>query len=98
MVVSVKETKSNPYYQLFEGNKEGWLQKSKEGSFTSRQECPEVYELNGAIYIISVEVLKQKPLNQFTHIRKYLMDEYCSQDIDTPLDWIIAETIVKAQQ
>ena len=33
MVVSVKETKANPYYVLQEENNEGWLVKSKEGNF-----------------------------------------------------------------
>ena len=54
MVVSVKETKSNPYYILREENKDGWLVKSKDGNFTRRQDCPKVYEINGATYIISV--------------------------------------------
>ena len=40
MIVSVKETSSNPYYVLFEENENGFLRKSKEGSFTRRQDCP----------------------------------------------------------
>ena len=35
MVVSVKETKSNPYYVLREENEQGWLVKSKEGNLFS---------------------------------------------------------------
>ena len=94
MVISVKETKSNPYYLLFEENKEGWLEKSKNGKFATRQECPVVYELNGAIYIASVHNLKLKPMNQFNKFRKYVMDEWSSHDIDTLFDWEVAETIV----
>nr|MBA3900563.1 acylneuraminate cytidylyltransferase family protein [Bacteroidota bacterium] len=51
MVVSVKETKSNPYYVLFEEDEQGFLRKSKTGNFTRRQDCPKVWEYNGAIYI-----------------------------------------------
>jgi len=94
MVISVKETKSNPYYLLFEENEQGWLEKSKKGKFVTRQECPVVYELNGAIYITSVKTLKQKPMNQFDKIRKYVMDEFSSHDIDTIFDWHVAEAIV----
>lgn len=93
MVVSVKETKSNPYYILREESEEGWLVKSKEGNFTRRQDCPKVYELNGAVYIIEVETLKLKPLHEFKRIRKYEMDEMSSHDIDSMMDWKFAEIL-----
>lgn len=93
MLVSVKETKSNPYYVLREENEQGWLMKSKNGNFTTRQECPKVYELNGAIYIIKVDALKVKPIHEFTKVRKYEMDELSSHDIDSELDWVLAESI-----
>jgi len=91
MVVSVKETKSNPYYILFEEDQNGYLKKSKEASFTRRQDCPKVWELNGAIYIINVASLKSKLISEFTKVIKYEMDEYSSHDIDTPFDWQVAE-------
>lgn len=94
MLVSVKETKSNPYYVLREENEQGWLVKSKEGNFTRRQDCPKVYELNGAIYIIKVAALKAKPIHEFTRVRKYEMDELSSHDIDSELDWRLAEVLI----
>lgn len=94
MVASVKITKSNPYYVLREENNEGWLVKSKEGFFIRRQDCPIVYELNGAIYIINVSRLKEVSLVSFTKVRKYVMDEISSIDIDSPLDWELAELIM----
>ncbi len=93
MVVSVKETKSNPYYVLREENEQGWLVISKEGNFIRRQDCPKVYELNGAIYIINIDVLKSKSLQDFTKVRKYEMDEMSSHDIDGELDWLVATII-----
>ncbi|MFD2203537.1 cytidylyltransferase domain-containing protein [Shivajiella indica] len=93
MVVSVKETKSNPYYILREENENGWLVKSKEGNFKRRQDCPKVFELNGAIYIIKVEALRKKPIHEFTKVRKYEMDEVSSHDIDSKLDWKLAEIL-----
>ncbi len=94
MVVSVKETRSNPYYVLFEENEMGWLEKSKKGDFTARQQCPKVYEYNGGIYFINVVALKQRSLKEFTHIKKYVMDEWSSHDIDTMFDWEVANVIV----
>lgn len=95
MLASVKETHVNPYFVLREENTEGWLVKSKEGNFTRRQDCPKVYELNGAIYIINVAAMKNRHIMYFERVSKYLMDEYSSHDIDNQLDWIMAETIVK---
>lgn len=91
MLVSVKETKSNPYYVLMEENEDGWLVKSKEGNFSRRQDCPKVFELNGAIYIIDLKALKDKPISQFTNIKKYVMNDESSLDIDSEIDWKIAE-------
>ncbi len=93
MVVSVKETKSNPYYILFEEDQQGYLKKSKEANFARRQDCPKVWELNGAIYIINVASLKSKLISEFTKIIKYEMDEYSSHDIDSQFDWELAEYI-----
>lgn len=95
MVVSVKETKSNPYYVLFEDNKDGYLSKSKEASFTRRQDCPKVWELNGAIYIINIKSLLKEPMASFKNSVKYIMDESDSVDIDTMFDWQLCEIMMK---
>lgn len=93
MLVSVKETKANPYFVLREENEQGWLVKSKEGNFIRRQDCPKVYELNGAIYIMNVDALKSKPIKDFVKVRKYEMDEMSSHDIDSELDWRVADIL-----
>jgi len=94
MVVSVKETSSNPYYVLFEENENGFLKKSKEANFTRRQDCPKVWEYNGAIYVINIESLKKQPISSFEKIIKYEMDEFSSHDIDTLFDWKLAELML----
>ena len=98
MVVSVKETDANPYYLCFEDNDEGFLQISKgDGYYVRRQDCPLVYEYNGAIYVINPVSLKQKSLSKFTMRKKYVMDRIHSVDLDTPLDWIMAEAIINTK-
>jgi N-acylneuraminate cytidylyltransferase len=94
MLVSVKETNSNPYYNLFEEDEKGYLRKSKKGDFIRQQDCPKVYEYNGAIYVINIESLKEMALHQFEKINKYVMDEESSLDIDTPLDFLLTELIL----
>jgi len=93
MVVSVKIAHANPYFNLFEESTEGFLMRSKSGSFTRRQDCPVAYEFNGAIYVMNVLRLKIEPHTNFSKIRKYVMTEEDSLDIDTGHDWIIAESI-----
>lgn len=93
MVVSVKETEANPYYVLFEENEQGYLESVKEGRFTTRQECPPVWELNGAIYLMRTDSLRKRPKEEFTRVRKYVMDRRSSHDIDTEVDWYAAEKI-----
>lgn len=93
MVVSVKETASNPYFILFEENQYGFLENSKKGNFTRRQDCPKVWEYNGAIYIINVESLRKLKINEFTKVVKFEMDNICSVDIDDEFDFFLAELI-----
>ncbi len=97
MVVSVKETRSNPYYILFEEDEKGFLRKSKEANFIRRQDCPKVWEYNGAIYIINITSLKKYAIGEFKKVIKYEMDEFSSYDIDTPFDWDMAELMIAKQ-
>ncbi|HQV37058.1 MAG TPA: acylneuraminate cytidylyltransferase family protein [Flavobacterium sp.] len=94
MVVSVKETKANPYYNLFEEDSGGFLKKSKEATFNRRQDCPAVWQYNGAIYIINIKSLKDETISNFKKIRKYVMDEISSHDVDTLLDWKLSEILI----
>jgi N-acylneuraminate cytidylyltransferase len=97
MIVSVKIAKANPYYSLFEENAEGFLTKSKQGNFYRRQDCPLVYEYNGSVYLMSTESLQKKNLSEFTRIKKYVMDDRFSIDIDTEADWQFAEFLLAAE-
>ena len=53
-----------------------------------------MWEYNGAIYVLSVAALKQHDMADFTRIVPYVMDDRHSVDIDTPLDWEIAELLL----
>jgi len=94
MIVSVKETDSNPYYVLLEENEEGYLKRLMKGKFTRRQDCPKVYEYNGSIYLIKVSSLKEKLISNFTKIKKYEMHSKYSLDIDSEIDFKLAEVLL----
>lgn len=95
MVVSVKLAKENPYFTLFEENSEGFLYKSKIGNYERRQDCPEVYAFNGSMYLINVASIKKLRIADFKNIKKIIMPEDRSVDIDTIADWTLAEFYLK---
>lgn len=98
MAVTVKEASSNPYYNCFEADADGFLHLSKgDGEIHTRQQAPKAYEYNGAVYVINPASLKQWPLSRFRRVRPVEMDDLHSLDLDTPLDWRIAEIILNVE-
>jgi N-acylneuraminate cytidylyltransferase len=99
MVVSVKQASANPYYNAFETDENGFLHISKgEGNYTRRQDAPPVWEYNGAVYVINAQSLRKMPLNKFPRRRMCEMSAEHSIDLDTPTDWLIAESILKSRE
>lgn len=91
MAVTVKESKDNPYFNLFEEDENGLLHKSKPGNYTRRQDAPIVYAYNGSMYLIKVSSLRKSGFQDFANIRKSIMPPQRSVDIDTQADWILTE-------
>nr|WP_278548267.1 ATP-binding cassette domain-containing protein [Catenibacterium mitsuokai] len=97
MVVSVKEAATNPYYNSFEEDAEGLLVISKgDGTIERRQDAPKVWEFNGSIYVINSTRLKEVGLSKLNRIRKYVMDDLHSIDIDSMFDWYMAEKVISS--
>lgn len=95
MIISVKETDANPYYVLFEEDEAGVLQKSKNATFTRRQDCPAVWQANGAIYLINNQVLREKKDLGALIKSKLVMESRYSIDLDTMEDWMMAECMLE---
>lgn len=101
-VLSVTESHANPYRTLYEPDSQGFLALSKQPPngqpIRRRQEAPPAYEANGAVYVFDVTALRQQQeLFYMQRIRPYVMDAQSSLDLDTPLDWQLAELILQAQ-
>lgn len=93
MVLSVKKSKASPYFNLYE-DVNGYLEKSKPHKYTRRQDCPDVWEANGAIYVINVKSLKEQKSIPTNKVKKYIMDDFTSHDLDTIYDWRLAELLI----
>ena len=61
-----------------------------------RQMLPKFYRYNGAIYLVTAEELQKKEHMLEKGCYAYVMPQNRSIDIDTALDFMIAETIMKA--
>ena len=92
MIVSVK--RSHAAQVICCENREGYLTLPLNPQASRRQECPDYYEYNGAIYVIDIaSFLSRKSLN-FERKVKYVMDEYASVDIDHQEDLLYAEFLM----
>lgn len=96
MVVSVTPSASNPYYNCFETDTAtGFLRISKgDGLYTRRQDAPEAWEYNGAVYVINPLSIRRQALGAFQRRVPYVMPRERSIDLDTPTDWIVAEAVI----
>ncbi len=63
-----------------------------------RQDLPEYYLRNGAIYLTRTEVLRQLHSFKGEKCLGYLMPEERSVNIDSELDFILAEAVLRIQQ
>ncbi|MDE6085388.1 MAG: acylneuraminate cytidylyltransferase family protein [Muribaculaceae bacterium] len=97
MVVSVTEAPCNPYYDCFETDPDtGFLHVSKgSGLITRRQDAPPAWVYNGAVYVIRPESIRKHQLGSMPARIPYIMPRERSIDLDTMLDWQIAESLLK---
>ncbi len=98
MAVTVTEAASNPYYNCFETTPEGYLHVSKgDGLYTRRQDAPHAWEFNGAVYVINPRSLREGHMGAFKRRVPVPMPRSRSVDLDTPLDWLVAEAVLADQ-
>ncbi|MCM1348005.1 MAG: acylneuraminate cytidylyltransferase family protein [Firmicutes bacterium] len=100
MAVSTVEVEANPYYNCFEPDPAtGYLHISKgSGLLTRRQDAPPAWQYSGAVYVINPASLRAMPMGSFPRRVGVPMDRRRAVDLDTPLDWAVAEAIINHNQ
>lgn len=93
MIVSVNQ--SQVAAVLREENENGYLEPIFTNNSSRRQDAKLLYEINGAIYVINPESIVNKKIREFTKVKKYIMPEINSVDIDTMDDWYYCEYLLK---
>lgn len=97
---SVTKARKNPYFNVVERKPDGEivLSKPKDAFILRNQDCPEVYDMNAAIYFYDRKFLLNEsnvhPLS-VENVELYVMDEIAAFDIDTDLDFKIVEFLIK---
>jgi N-acylneuraminate cytidylyltransferase len=96
LVVSVTEPSHNPYYTLCEADAQGRLQLSKPAAFARRQDAPQVWGLNGSIYVWRREALPRAIRDGFWSVRvtPFPMPRNRSVDIDDADDFDYAQWLL----
>ena len=95
-VVSVSPAKNHPYwcYEIKEGGlfPFGGIERASSRS----QDLPAAYALNGALYVISPNILRNKKTLVPVGAKPMVMESYFeSIDIDTEDDWRVAEMVMQ---
>lgn len=90
VVVSVTQSKKHPafIYTLEDNKLCPFLGHQKQ---KRRQDMPQVYEHNGALYLASIPYLKEVKSYNVDGVGAFMMDALHSIDLDEPLDWEFAE-------
>ncbi len=101
LVVSVCESRDNPYFNLVERDQNGHVTLSKGLGSGRRQDVPEVYALNGSIYVWQRAALRsaaQQGLWSVSRIGLYVMPRSRSVDIDDLEDFEYAQWLLQRQK
>lgn len=95
-VISVNEAPHPPSWFL-KLNENGVLTNffNKTMSMKNRQEEPKAFIPNGAIYVLKMNVIKNKKNYYTNKTYAYILPSERSIDIDNPLDFALAEILIK---
>lgn len=96
MVMSVCESRKNPYFNMVETDESGALQVSKPlpGGTWARQNAPVVYDHVGLVYVLDPAYLRAAKTIYEGRVIPYVIPAERCLDIDEPIDWKIVEFLM----
>lgn len=97
-LISVTEVSQHPFWmqKIDGGLLKNYIAYDKE-KYYRRQDFPELYILNGAIYLSKTKHLKENKTFYSKNTLPYIMPKTRSVDIDNIMDFKIAELIIKGE-
>jgi CMP-N,N'-diacetyllegionaminic acid synthase len=96
-VITGQISKCSPYFSLVEEAPEGVVSLSKtlDRPIVRRQDAPRCYDMNGSIYVWTRAALVKEPSVFYSTTRLLVMPEERSVDIDTQLDFLFADFLMR---
>lgn len=96
-VITGQVAKCSPYFNLVERRADGTVDLAKRppSPFVRRQDAPACYDMNGSIYVWPRFVMTPALSVFYPSTHLYEMPEERSVDIDTELDFLFAELLLK---
>ena len=97
MIYSVCESRRNPYFNMVK-IENGFATDFCQSNFTTRQEAPDVYDMNASIYVMDASTLRNDINDQIFATSKmgiYKMYDTAVLDIDCENDFELMEVIAK---
>lgn len=98
-VITGQPAKCSPYFSLVEATPDGTVHLAKTLStpVVRRQDAPACYDMNGSVYVWPRHVFMERPGVLYPTTRIHIMPDERSIDIDTELDFKIAEFVMTHQ-
>ena len=93
MVISVTKSNRNPSFNMVYRDEEGISKLAKDGSYTRRQDAPEIYDITTVAYVTSPEniIINDNIFSGDTN--SVIIPKERAIDIDDEIDFLIAETL-----
>jgi CMP-N,N'-diacetyllegionaminic acid synthase len=95
-VFSVSPANRNPYFNMVEEHKDGYVKLVKQGdAIKSRQQAPKVYDMNASFYFFRRSFFEKKYKTVITDKSlAYVVPHICF-DLDHPHDFILMDILLK---
>ena len=97
IVITVSEAHRNPYFNMIVNNKDGYssLVIKPESQVTRRQDAPVVFDMTTVAYVVRPQFLKESSSIFSGRVKSVCIPQDRAIDIDTLLDFKIAESLIK---
>ncbi len=97
-VITGAEARRSPYFNLVERADDGTVRLSKPSTIVRRQDAPAAFDMNASIYVWQRDGFVARPSVFYDDTRIYEMPGDRSHDVDSELDFIIVETILRNRE
>ena len=97
IVITVSEAQRNPYFNMIVNNKDGYssLVIQPESQVTRRQDAPVVFDMTTVAYVVRPQFLNESNSIFSGRVRSVCIPQERAIDIDTLLDFKVAESLIK---